>query len=420
MNKCTGPKYMKNKLTVDENVKNPGILLLRHCLRMYRKILSNSFNTFGLKSWVFYFYLLKVPVKLGFVHFSLFVDKLFFPKYSEVNIEKPVFIIGHPRSATSFFHGLLTSSGDFLSFKNWEIYNPSIVGKKLFSSVRIFQLLSQFISDFRYTPYRIKKEIKKHREGLRGKIRNIRGKTEFIGSKEEEFLFSHILDTQFLAVDTPIGFSENGFPELCFADEQAHQERSVLFFRDLFKRQSYCTGKKQIMAKLNFSLFRLKALLKFFPDAKIIFIVRSPLETINSHLSAQLEGISSTYDLNKISDDKKKQFFKTRYNYNILFYKRLIEIIKGNEIPKDQLMVISYDSIKENLRGAVNQVKRFTKIEFSSELENKIREADKKQSSYKRKHFNLDLEAFDLTEDQIKSDFDFFFEFFGQGVSDKW
>lgn len=405
---------MNYKFTVDKNVKKSDRFLLLHCLKMYRKILTNSFKIFGLRSWVVYFYFLKIPAKLGFVHFSLFVDNLFFPKYRDVKIEKPVFIIGHPRSATSFFHALLSSSGDFLSFKNWEIYNPSIVGKKLFSSVRIFQLLSQFISDFRYTPYRIKKEIKKHREGLRGKIRNVRGKTEFIGSKEEEFLFSHILDTQFLAVDTPIGFSENGFPELCFSDDQPHQERSVLFFKKIYKRQSYYTGKKQIIAKLNFSLFRLRTLLKFFPDAKIIFIVRSPLETINSHLSAQLEGISSTYDLNKISDDKKKQFIKTRYNYNILFYKRLIEIVKGNEIPKDQLMVVSYDSIKNDLSGMVKEVKRFTEIEFSSELENRIRQVDKKQSSYKRKHSNLDLEAFDLTEDQIKSDFDFFFEFFGQ------
>ncbi len=317
MKKCIGQIY-ENKFIVDENVKKSNTLLLFHCLKMYRKILSDSFKTFGLRSWVFYFYLLKIPAKLGFVHFSLFADKLFFPKYQDVKIEKPVFIIGHPRSATSFFHALLTSSGDFLSFKNWEIYNPSIVGKKMFGSFRMLQLLSQFISDFRYTPYRIEKEIKRHREGLRGKIRSIKGKTEFLGSKEEEFLFSHILDTQFLAVDTPIGFSENGFPELCFADEQVHQERSVLFFRDLFKRQSYCTGKKQIMAKLNFSLFRLKTLLKFFPDAKIIFIVRSPLETINSHLSAQLEGIGSSYDLKKISDDKKNNFLKP--GIIIIFY----------------------------------------------------------------------------------------------------
>jgi len=401
---------MKNKLNVDINLKKPSSLLIVHCLKMYIKVLSDSFKTFGLKNWVFYYYFLKIPVKLGFVHFSLFLDNLFFPKYRDVKIEKPIFIIGHPRSATSFFHALLTSSADFLSFKNWEIYNPSIVGKKIFGSFRILQLFSQFISDFRYTPHRIKEETKLNRDNLRSKVRNIKAKTEFLGSKEEEFLFSHILDTQFLAIDTPIGFSENGFPELCFSDDQPHQEKSVLFFKNLYKRQSYYTGKKQIIAKLNYSLFRLRTLLKFFPDAKIIFIVRSPLETINSHLSTQLEGIGSTYDLNKISDDHKKQFFKNRYQYNILFYQRLLEIINGNEIPKDQMMVMTYDSIKNDLNGSVQQVKRFTEIKFSPELENKIREVDKKQSSYKRKHLNLDLEAFDLTEDQIKSDFDFFFK----------
>lgn len=405
-----GLKYMKNKLNVDVNSNKASNTLIFHCVRMYIKILSDSFKTFGLKNWVFYYYLFKVPIKLGFVHFTLFLDNLFFPKYRDVKIEKPVFIFGHPRSATSFFHALLTSSGDFLSFKNWEIYNPSIVGKKIFGHFKILRLLSSFISDFRYTPYRIKHEIKKYRDNPIRRFKNIEEKTEFLGSKEEELLFLHILDTQFLALDTPLGFSENGFPEICFADDQPHQEKSVLFFKNLFKRQSYCTGKKQIIAKLNYSLFRLKTLLKFFPDAKIIFIVRSPLETINSHLSAQLEGISLTYDLDKISDDNKKQFFKNRYGYNILFYQRLLEIINSNEIPKGQLQVITYDSIKNDLKGTVQQVKRFTEIEFSPELEIKINEIDKKQSSYKRKHLNLNLEAFGLTEDKIKSDYDFFFK----------
>jgi hypothetical protein len=252
--------------------------------------------------------------------------------------------------------------------------------------------------------------MKQHEEGLQGKLREHKQTIELIGQMEEEFLFLHILDTQFVALDTPLGFSENGFPELCFSDDQPHQEKSVLFFKNLLKRQSYYTGKKQLLAKMNFSLFRLNSLMKVFPDAKIIFIVRSPLETINSHLSTQREVLDLQYGLDRIPEDKKKQFFENRYKYNIIFYKRLIELIDNNEIPKDQLAVITYDSIKNNLKETVQQVKQFADIEFSAELESSIREQDTKQSSYKRKHINLPLEAFNLSEDKIRTDFDFFFE----------
>jgi len=50
-------------------------------------------------------------------------------------------------------------------------------------------------------------------------------------AQEEELLFLHILDTQFLTLETPLGFSKNGYPELCFNDDQPHQEKSVLFLK---------------------------------------------------------------------------------------------------------------------------------------------------------------------------------------------
>ncbi len=403
-------RMKKSNDPMDSKGKSP---LLFHAIRMYLKIMCTCYKVFGLRRWHFYFYLFKIPIKLIFVHSLLFLDNLFFPNYKEVKIEKPVFIIGHPRSATSFFHALLASSGDFLAFANWEISNPSLIAKKLFNHFKILQIFSSFISDFRYTPHRIKREIKQYLGPLNGIIDNRKQSITLIGQMEEELLFLNILDTQFLAVDTPLGFAEKGFSDLCFADDQPYQERSVSFFKDCLKRQSYHTGKNQLVAKINFSLFRIKTLLKFFPDAKIIFLVRSPLETINSHLSAQQEALDMQYGLKNIPKAQLKQFLKNRYKYNIEFYKRFVELMDGNEISKSQFIVITYASIKNDLKGSVEQVKRFTGIEFSSELDNKIKEQDKKQFSYKRKHKNLSLEAFNLTEEKIKSDFNFFFEKYG-------
>ncbi len=374
--------------------------------------MRNCFRVFGLNQWVFYFYLVKVPFKLLFVHGCLWLDNLFFPQYHDVFIRKPVFIFGHPRSATSFFHALLTSSGEFLAFKNWEIYNPSIVAKKVIGKVRVLQVLSSFVSDFRYTPYRIKHELKIHQRNLGTGISQHGRQSTNLGSKEEELLFEHILDSQFLAVDTPVGFSAGGFPEVCFSDDQPHRDESVLFLKNLFKRQIYCTGEHQIVAKMNFSIFRLKTLMKFFPDARVVFIIRTPLETIKSHLSAQQKAIEVTYGPGKISDKHKKQFIMNRYKYNIQFYKRMLEIMDGGTVPADQLKVITYDAIKRDLKGTVKEVKAFTDIDFSSGLENKIVQQDQNQSSYRRKHVNLQLEEFGLTEDRIRADFDFFLERF--------
>jgi hypothetical protein len=389
-------------------------LLLFHYIRTYLKILRCCIETFGIGQQFFYF-LIKIPIKLLYVHTSLLLDNIFFPKYRQVKIEKPIFLIGHPRSATTFFHEILTSTAEFLVFDNWEIHNPSLIIKKLVRGNNTLKIISNFISDFRHTPHRIKLEIKNHQAGIKGKIQEHKLRSGFIG-QEEEMLFQNILDTQFIALATPIGFSENGFPELCFNDEQPHQEKSVLFLKNCFKRQIYHRGRKQIIAKMNFSLFRIKTLLKFFPDAKFIFLVRSPLETIPSHLSLQYFVLKRHYGLENIPPAKLERFLANRYKYNLLFYKEFINILSNNGvIPKDQFLEITYDSIKNDLLGVVQRVRRFTNLEFSPELENRLKEQHKKQSSYRRKHENLSLEAFNLTEDKIKSDFDFYFKRYGYG-----
>lgn len=375
---------------------------------MYFRIMNSCLKTFGFGVYFFYF-LFKTPLKLIYVHTSLFLDNIFFPKYQDVKIEKPVFIIGHPRSASSFFHEILTSTEEFVVFDNWELHNPSLILKKILRRYKTLRIFSNFISDFRSTPHRIKWEIKGHKGGIKGKVEEHKLRSGYI-AQEEEILFINVLDTQFVAMATPIGFSKKGYPELVFNDDQPHQERSVLYLKNCFKRQIYFTGKKQIIAKLNFSIFRINTLMKHFPDAKIIFLIRSPIETQRSHLSLHHRILDNHYGLDNIPSDKYEQYFKTRYHYNLLFYRELVNIISNNEIPQDKFLEITYDSIRNDLWGTVQRIKDFVNIQISPELESRIKSQHEKQSSYKRPHKNLPLEAFNLSEEKIKHDFDFYFK----------
>ena len=77
-------------------------------------------NTFGIGIWFFY-YLLKIPVKIVYIHLTLFLDNILFPGYRNVQIENPIFIIGHPRSATTFLHKTLKQTDEFLVFKDGKV-----------------------------------------------------------------------------------------------------------------------------------------------------------------------------------------------------------------------------------------------------------------------------------------------------------
>lgn len=386
--------------------------LIYHYVRIYLRILSSCLETFGIGTWFFY-YLFKVPTKLLYVHISLLLDNIFFPKWRDVKIENPIFIIGHPRSGTTFLHTLLTPTKEFLVFKDWELNHPSLTIRKFLQNSRMLRTLFSLLSDLRFSPHRIKAEIKKNsKEGMGRRVQDYKQNMDLI-AQEEELLFLHILDTQFLTLETPLGFSKKGYPELCFHDDKSYQDKSVLFLKNCFKRQIYCTGKKQIIAKINFSLFRIKTLLKIFPDAKIIYLARSPLETIPSHFSLHRRLLDRQFGLNNIPSNSLKQYFEHRYHYNILFYKYFDDLMNNNEIPKNQILEITYDSLKNDLKNVVHRMKCFTNLQFSSELECRVEKQANEQPSYKRKHKNLSLDELNLSEEKIRSDFDFVFKRYG-------
>ncbi|GAJ05267.1 unnamed protein product, partial [marine sediment metagenome] len=80
---------------------------------------------------------------------------------------------------------------------------------------------------------------------------------------------------------------------------------------------------------------------------------------------------------------------------------------------KNQILEITYDSIKNDLWNVIQQIKSFTDLQLHPELEDMLKKQDKEQASYERKHENLPLEAFNLTEEKIRSDLNFVFKRYG-------
>lgn len=394
--------------------------LIFHYYRIYFNILSSCLKTFGI-GILFFYYLFKIPIVLIYLNISLFLDKIFFVKYRDIKIEKPIFIIGHPRSATTFLHTILTQTEDFLVFKNWELVNPSLTVRKFLKHSKILQILFSLAFDYRFTPHRLKMLIKKNIKGFwqKNKVEDRRETVQSHKKKlasivqEEEILFLHTLDSQFLPLVTPLGFTKKGYPELCFNDEQPYQEKSVLFWKNCFKLQIYLTGKKQIFAKMNFSLFRIRTILKHFPDARIIYLVRTPLETIPSHLSLHRNLLDRYFGLENIPDFNLQQYYKHRYNYNILFYKYFEDLIREKVFRKDQILEVTYDELTNDLWNQIKRISNFAKLRLNPDLKDKLKEQYKEQPLYKRKHKNLPLEAFGLTEEKVRSDFDFVFKRYG-------
>ena len=356
-------------------------------LQIYFQILSSAWETFGF-GIIFLRWLLFLPLYLLFTHFTLFLDRIFFPQYKAVEIKNPVFIIGNPRSGTSFLHNLLTQTEEFVCFKTWEIFFPALTAR-----VFIKPIINYLIH---HNLTQIMPESSGH--GL------------YLDRVEhDEFLFIHRLDTQFLLLLSPLGLSDREYPQLRLYDLQPDSRRraSVEFFTECLKRQAYYTKRQQVIAHVHFSTCRIKTLLETFPDAKFIYLIRSPQETIPSHLTLEYNTFKNQKRLDNVPEPKLKRYFKRRYLYDLELYRYFDRLQTQEEIASKNLMVLLYKELCFDLEASFSKIEKFTEILPDQQLRQAVTARAAEQKQYRRQHQIIDLQKFDLQSDEIVRDFDF-------------
>lgn len=331
-------------------------------------------------------------------HFLMFLDRIFFPRYRRTPIVRPVFIIGHPRSGTTFLHRLVTQTGDFSCFKTWELTMPSLTGRVLVRPfLRFFaRMLSRYLA----------KGGEIYPDGSH--------RVAHDSIEEEELLFLHWADT-FFVNKTPLAFDDRDNQELCRYDEQpaAYRRRSVRRFRECLQRQVYWTGRTQVVAKMPYSTMRIKTLMEEFPDARFIYMVRSPFETIVSHLSQHRAYFETRWGLKNIPADKLQRYFERRYRANVDLYRYFHDLRTRGEVPRDRVWELPYDRLLTDLNGVFEEFQAFTGIRANEALALKVREQASRQKDYRAGHSKLDLESFGLTRERILQDLGFVFDDYG-------
>lgn len=362
--------------------------MLKHMLKIYVRILISCWSTFGFGK-VFLGNLVVVPAFLLWTHATLWLDNIFFRRYRKVKVEKPVFIVGIPRSGTTFLHHLLAQASDVAAFEAWHIMFPALTARFLVAPL-------------------IRRKIRKNRAVV--VPAEVGHGVSVDKTEEEELLFSHVLDTQFVLHFLHVCLDDQEHPSLRFHDQQPHRQQSVRFFKSLLQRQIHYTGNTQVVAQTHYSTHRIKTLLEAFPDAKFIYLARSPCETIPSHLSLARATLDHRMLSEYIPPDKEKRYLDRTYRYDVELYRYFHDLQEEQAIPEGQLLVLQYKRLRSQLKEAFDEVVAFTGIEPTDELQQAVEQQIQKQPHYKRKHRVSALADFGLSEEKIRKDLSFVFE----------
>jgi len=205
------------------------------------------------------------------------LDDLLFPAYRDQPVEKPLFILGNFRTGSTFLHRTLWRDAcTFTTMRTCDIFvMPSITQRRVIYALaridawvgRPLARLAHWFDKKFFSPVRI------HPIGL-------------FAPEEDETLLMYTWSSFFVGFLFPF---LDELPPYQFFDTQipaAERRRVMGFYRACVQRHLYACGRGRYFVSKNPAFSpKIETLLEIFPDARIVYLVRNPLDMLPSTLS---------------------------------------------------------------------------------------------------------------------------------------
>lgn len=344
-----------------------------------------------------------VPLFLAVLFFALRVlvwffmklDAVFFPRLGKTRADRPIVLVGNPRTGTTFLQRFLADEGFGSGMELFLMLYPSLVLQKFLRPVLpVLEKLSP--AKFHST--------EAHQTSLSS-----------VETDDVAVLFRY-LD----------GFFLYGF-FLSFDDEDLISEfdprvrdtsaRDFAWLEALWRRSLVLHRSQRNVAKL-FSLgVRLPRFLERFPRAQVLYMARDPLSIIPSSMSLVVGVLDRAFGFWSKPEAVRRRWLDRMYEAWILLLQKFHEDWTSGAIDHERVFIVRYDRMMMDFEGLMEQMCEFLGHPMTDELRATVKKRADEQREYKSEH-RYDLSKFGLTEEQIRRDCAFFYDTFLPPLSD--
>jgi hypothetical protein len=316
------------------------------------------------------------------------LDKVFFPRYRKTQIKNPVFIVGNARSGTTLFQRLLSEDEDnFIYFKGWEVLFPALIQKKI---------LTAFTTALQMVFPNLEERYVKFEEGRTKEINQMRP-VGLMKQEEDEFLMIISFASPAIVVLFPYLDELNHMTAFDERVPPQKRQKVMRFYRECVLRQLYYHGGTRTLVSKNPSFtMKMRSLGEEFPDAKFVYMMRNPFETIPSLL-----------DLMRVLWEKLGMDMKSKHieqALNVLAddlvhdYKFAMEVLA--EWPEDRYAIVEYNELTADVKATVEKVYDKLNLSISPAFEQKLNAELNRQKQYHSSHA-YSLQEFGLSESKV-------------------
>ena len=312
-------------------------------------------------------------------------DELLFFTYRNTEIKNPVFIISSPRSGTTYLHRLLCFDEDQFSFM--KLYQTLIISISFMKLVQFLGLIDRKIGSPLLKIVRIiGKFVFKGWEGIHP--------MGFDRAEEDEGIWFFNFTSPAWCLFMPFYKFIDHLSILDHFSESV-QTKLFSFYKNCLKRIHFVNGRdKTFLIKSVISSGRILSILKFFPDARIIYIERDPTKTVPSYISM----FSVPWKLHSPELKDNLQIFRDLGNAPIAFYKHFQQI--RETVSEDKLIHLDYYQFIADPQHTVEQIYSWLGLELTDELTSALERNIQKSKSYRSKH-KYSLEQYGYSEKEF-------------------
>ena len=319
--------------------------------------------------------------------FGFILDEIFFPSYRKINVKSPKYIIGMPRSGTTYLHNLLIADKKrFTSMRLLEIiFAPSIIQKKV--------VLSLWKIDKKFRG-RISQKLAQWEKTLFRKYKTIHP-LSFFDVEEDDYILVHILSTVHLIFPFPSiksFYSHIQFDELVAGNRK---RRIMSFYKRCVQKHMYVFGgNKTYLAKSPAHTSKVRSIKKIFPDSHFIYMLRKPHEAITSTMG--LLNLFCDVFFTPVDREALKHQALKLADYNYLF-----TFSKFNTRSNSHYITEKFEDLIVDPFFTVSRIYKHFGYGINSEYKYFLESEKEKTRSYQSGHFHS-LEIFDLKLSEIK------------------
>jgi len=323
------------------------------------------------------------------------LDEIFFPSYRRQPVERPLFIVSPFRSGSTFVHRALARDPSFTTMKMGHIYlMPSITQRRVFGLLASLDALLGGPCEklLRRLDARTLRRLKLHPFSL-------------FDPEEDEHLLFYAWSTLLAGFVFPYLDELPQYQYFDTAIPPSERQRIMAFYKACIQRHLYATGGRFYLAKNPLLSAKIESLLEMFPDARVVYLVRNPMEAVPSTVSL-FHYAWRLFSQPPVRYPHAEEILAwTRY-----WYEHPLEVIDRDR--SGRCMIVRYEDLLQSPDRVLGRIYSEFGYPESNAVGSILRDAAQEARTHTSNHV-YSLDAMSFTPEQIVREFAQVFDRFG-------